>query len=1039
MENDNSIIGIFIAKTQESVCYLNVSEQIMRSITLSPVAGFELVDLKSEVSPLRPFLLLLKNCSPSDNDIEQFVYSLHQPFFRQYLKGESCDDRHDIIIEQEYFYEKTRIRQSIIALLEKLNTKRYIFTNAQYMLAESLEIVRDLEKSAAKDKFVFCFDSMNTNLFSEDMQNFIDTVSKQRNFLNIPVTNLEIQFSQKLQNQQDGFQLSFAFSRLATFEEIFGALRNYRLFLSFEEEKSVVQWLSEHIQNASFSPDQKRRIYLEMGIICYDNDNLDQAALYFNNIIDFQIADLTEQKALLYLAKIFAKRKSNHVAQKYVAVLRNKLGEDTSSWLYAQTVNTEYLISERSKEDDLAKYTEVVQVLKASGLVNSYVATSLNIPWTLIKSPEYQDMLQSQLDESMRCAEQLDNQHLISSIFHRKAIILSHYGKTEEAFRLSMECNRIRTEIGELQPILAIRNGLSYEALCRANYTEAYNYINEIIGKLYTVSDYCTIIDSLKNIAYAIFYSRHFTLADELFSLMVYLIKSFDLANSANNSFLPSLSDLLIYRSLICIENMDFVHAQMNYISVTTSSLLISEVDKPLLHYIRAAVLADSGKLSQSFDEFDKTITEIDKNCGNQVHKKVFACYGFANVLKKLGHDADSRRYFEQGFACAAAASLSYYTKGKQSLTLEEFYAEVEPLEPLGCSLEFLHEKAEKDRLMNQLHRKLYDYQFLNKIKSVNGAGGSIKKYLEATISIIMEYTGASQITVSENNESPAWKKIVEQNNGKSRKIPVHLWDQYFLQTENDNQVLWDGENELYYANLSKFDFRFAIIIIPENAESLSPDSLNILNLALSTMLSQIIMFKQNENLFFLSTTDQLSMLKNRHALQEFINMESGRLARYKARKKVVIQEIIAFIDLDNFKFYNDTYGHLAGDILIQCFSALLKEVLRKTDFICRFGGDEFVIVMSDTDSKEAAIVISRLRDALDRCEHFIPVLKERLNMLDLYVPDNKKLDFSVGLCSNTDLSNDCDLNDVMRNADVALYYSKEHGKKMTTCYAEMR
>ena len=55
--------------------------------------------------------------------------------------------------------------------------------------------------------------------------------------------------------------------------------------------------------------------------------------------------------------------------------------------------------------------------------------------------------------------------------------------------------------------------------------------------------------------------------------------------------------------------------------------------------------------------------------------------------------------------------------------------------------------------------------------------------------------------------------------------------------------------------------------------------------------------------------------------------------------------ESIAFMDMDNFKYYNDTFGHEAGDLLISCMGKLLNEIFRKVDFVSRYGGDEFVIV----------------------------------------------------------------------------------------------
>lgn len=1038
MENDVSLINSFVTKTEESVCYLNISEHVMRSLLCYDDKDYMVIDLKHEHSPLKPFLILLKLCKPSEKDIQECVYSLHQDIFRDFLRDGKCSDRHDGIIEQEYFYEQQRIASAIVTLLERLNTNKYIFLNCQYMLKESLDIVSELEKSKVKGKFVFCFDSINSNLFSEYSQNFIEKISHQRNFLNIPISETEMQDNVIQKTMLDRFQKLVAFQDLSDYNSIFYSLRNFRLFISFEESKLMNLWVVENLQNLSISNSQKRNLYLEIAKIYYDNDNLDEAALYLNNIMDYQSGEESEMEALYYLAKIFAKKKANQDAKKYILQLKQSLKPDKTNWLYAQTINLEYLVTLRTEKNAIKLYTNAINCLKTANLINNYIATSLNIPWTLISDKNYKDTLEKQLEESMTYARALDNQHLISSICHRRAIILSHYGKVIEAMQYNMECNRIRTEIGELQPLLAIRNGLSYEALNQANYAEAYNYVNDIIGKIYTINDYCTIIDTLKNITYAVFYSRHFDQAEEMFSLMIYFLNTFDLKNSANNSFLPSLNDLLIYKSLICIENNDFIHAQMNYLNITSNNELISEVDRPLLHYIKAAILAEDKDLERAFNEFENGIIEFEINCRTQVHKKVFIYYEFANVLYKLGFTKESKKYLQEGFQLAEANGLSFYTKRKSSITLKDYVNHCEHLNPLNISLNFLHEKAEKDRLMNQLHHKLYDYQFLNKIKNFNASATNIKKYLEITNSLMLDYSNAKEIIVAEKTENN-WKKLLDISREESIKIPSSLWDYYFDKYNIDSQLVWDSKNSLYYANLSKFEYTFAILIVPKESTLLTSDSLSIMNIAITNILAQLVMFKQNENLVTLSTTDQLSMLKNRRALQEFINVESEKLQRLKSKRKITLVKTIAFIDLDNFKYYNDTYGHWAGDLLIQCFSNMLKKVLRRSDFICRFGGDEFVVVMSDTEKEEALISIERLRRKLEEEEHFIPQLMKRLNVIDLNVPEEKLLNFSVGLCTNTLLDNPSDLNECMRNADVALYYSKEHGKRITTSFDKIK
>ena len=150
------------------------------------------------------------------------------------------------------------------------------------------------------------------------------------------------------------------------------------------------------------------------------------------------------------------------------------------------------------------------------------------------------------------------------------------------------------------------------------------------------------------------------------------------------------------------------------------------------------------------------------------------------------------------------------------------------------------------------------------------------------------------------------------------------------------------------------------------------------------------------------------------------------------------MQDSIAFMDLDNFKYYNDTFGHEAGDLLISSFAKLLKEIYRKVDFVARFGGDEFVVVLPNTNCSEAACAAERLYEGLVKKEFFVPDLEKLLGK-KIVIPEDKKLGFSMGISSNFDGADISDLDTTMTNADKALYYSKQHKKGSVTIWADIK
>ena len=109
--------------------------------------------------------------------------------------------------------------------------------------------------------------------------------------------------------------------------------------------------------------------------------------------------------------------------------------------------------------------------------------------------------------------------------------------------------------------------------------------------------------------------------------------------------------------------------------------------------------------------------------------------------------------------------------------------------------------------------------------------------------------------------------------------------------------------------------------------------------------------------------TDALTSLANRRGLVERLEEDMAR-ARRSFRPLSV-----AMLDLDRFKEYNDTFGHVAGDRLLQVYAQLLSTVVRVPDTVARYGGDEFCVVLPDTDLEGATDIVDRMHRAIDGAE----------------------------------------------------------------------
>ncbi len=122
-----------------------------------------------------------------------------------------------------------------------------------------------------------------------------------------------------------------------------------------------------------------------------------------------------------------------------------------------------------------------------------------------------------------------------------------------------------------------------------------------------------------------------------------------------------------------------------------------------------------------------------------------------------------------------------------------------------------------------------------------------------------------------------------------------------------------------------------------------------------------------HEELERLSITDRLTELYNHGYFQQRLEIELGRAARFGHRLSVIM------LDIDNFKQYNDRYGHPRGDKVLQAVSTIIRQNLREIDVAARYGGEEFILVLPETDVDGALAVAERIRKSMSEYEFWTP------------------------------------------------------------------
>ncbi len=165
------------------------------------------------------------------------------------------------------------------------------------------------------------------------------------------------------------------------------------------------------------------------------------------------------------------------------------------------------------------------------------------------------------------------------------------------------------------------------------------------------------------------------------------------------------------------------------------------------------------------------------------------------------------------------------------------------------------------------------------------------------------------------------------------------------------------------------------------------------------------------------AATDPLTSLPNRRRFEEQIEKEMKRAKRQKVPLSLVV------IDADHFKAVNDTHGHTTGDLVLKELSACMRSVIREVDLPCRFGGEEFLLALPDTDETGSSVVAERLRAAAARME------------LHNEAGEAFRITCSLGVA---EWDHQGSLEDLINHADKAVYAAKEGGRNQVRLASEL-
>lgn len=312
-------------------------------------------------------------------------------------------------------------------------------------------------------------------------------------------------------------------------------------------------------------------------------------------------------------------------------------------------------------------------------------------------------------------------------------------------------------------------------------------------------------------------------------------------------------------------------------------------------------------------------------------------------------------------------------------------------LEKVMVELDNVKKQSERLDLINKLHARM---------AGVLSLTGMIEAYSVWLMPLV------NHELIGYNNSSRKKRHLFCSGHGPNRRKAIAFAEQLIENKTHFEGSFTKKDGRCAYKWIFETVDDAGILLILKKGHELSPEELKLINHSLEILSECLRRGLAYEELFERASNDALTGLSNRRVFEERIYgmMESAKRHHHPLS--------MISMDLDKFKMINDNLGHQAGDEVLKSVAQVLREAVRSTDMLVRMGGDEFLLVLDNTDRQNARILAERLCVAVDA--------------LNIWADDATKLGVSIGL---SQLKQDESLKQWLERTDDILYHAKAEGR----------
>lgn len=665
--------------------------------------------------------------------------------------------------------------------------------------------------------------------------------------------------------------------------------------------------------------------------------------------------------------------------------------------------------------------------------------------------------------EAMDIAKMLKNDRLMIAAWKKNVFLAQGYGCFTYVDYYYKKCLDIIEGQNDKREEASIYNGLGFNKIVSEQFTLANDYFNRALKLFYHLKDTYNVAETLYNMA------TNCILAEAYDTAYGYLIHALKLLKSIKMNRMRICNMSKIYGMIVyCSYKMGIeynAHFYLNKMERVLYHIIHCEGtpnyflwdDDMFFYYFVSALLEKNDNLELAQEYMDKARYHMFRSEG-----LLFFAYAMFTSEQYDMYVQQDRLEDGQTIlnSCIEFCSKHGYNR-KEEMLFAKLHNQplIHKNIPLNMQdldkykIEELAQLAEMEMLLSD---KTKGINFLVAWQELlNKPNATFESIIEdSMVTIQNNYNVDDIIYVEVNNKVPT----VKYHSGDTKIIPEHLerLTQYLCRHKKEFVAArYDREFYEYTPVLSMFGinnivsfacvplsnndelagFLIAAIELHENMTGninfLDRNDLTIFKFALRQMSDSLYRLKareeikeMNQKLQKSAVTDLLTGLLNRQGFSKKIDdfVTSVKLGKHDDCGATVM-----YMDLDNFKFCNDTYGHAVGDAILVAFSRMFEDVVGSKGYIVRYGGDEFLAILPGYLKEEGIEMAKKMYAEIIHRNYFIPEIEAKIQGA-ANVPQGQRVSCSIGIADMPHYDQE-NMNLALKHADKKLYVIKKNGK----------